>query len=44
MRVASLIAVYWKISDFAAFLSFEIKEFHIDLYMMPRHLFLIADG
>jgi hypothetical protein len=28
----------------ATFLSFKIKEFHIDLPMVPRHLFLMADG
>ncbi|MBA2659897.1 MAG: hypothetical protein H0U72_10255 [Nitrosospira sp.] len=33
-----------EVPDLATFLSFEIKEFHIDLHMMTRHLFLITDG
>lgn len=33
-----------EIPDLAAFLSLEIEEFHIDLHVVTRHLFLIADG
>ena len=33
-----------EIPDLAAFLSLEIEEFHIDLHVVPRHLFLITDG
>ena len=33
-----------EIPDLAAFLSLEIEEFHIDLYVVPRHLLLIANS
>jgi hypothetical protein len=33
-----------EIPDLAAFLSLEIEEFHIDLHVVPRHLFLITNG
>ena len=34
----------FEISYFSALLGLEIKEFHVDLHVMARHLFLIADG
>ena len=33
-----------EIPDLAALLSLEIEEFHIDLHVVPRHLFLITNS